>query len=61
MINLAKPISWEIGKIKMVADKPCGEHYRIVVKGHLDSRWSQWFEGLDIRNLPGGEPFFQER
>jgi hypothetical protein len=29
--------------------------YEIRVKGHLDSRWSAWFEGLTITNLPRGE------
>jgi hypothetical protein len=29
--------------------------YEIRVKGHLDSRWSAWFEGLTITNLPYGE------
>ncbi len=39
----------------MASKKLCGQHYQIVVKGHLESRWSQWFEGMDIQNLPGGE------
>jgi hypothetical protein len=25
------------------------------VKGHLDGRWSQWFDGLQITNLENGE------
>ena len=29
--------------------------YEIRVKGHLDSRWSAWFDGLSITNLPDGE------
>lgn len=29
--------------------------YRIRVKGHLDSRWSEWFGGLTITNEPTGE------
>jgi hypothetical protein len=29
--------------------------YEIRVKGHLDGRWSEWFEGLEITNLEGGE------
>jgi hypothetical protein len=29
--------------------------YEIRVKGHLDSRWSVWFDGLTISNLPDGE------
>ena len=24
------------------------------VAGHLDCRWSEWFEGLDMRHLPDG-------
>ena len=39
----------------MATDRYHGEHYKIMVKGHLESRWSQWFEGMDIQNLPGGE------
>ena len=23
-------------------------HYRIKIKGHLDSRWQDWFDGLTI-------------
>jgi hypothetical protein len=29
--------------------------YEIKVKGHLDGGWSEWFNGMDIQNLPGGE------
>jgi len=29
--------------------------YRIQVKGHLDERWSDWFDGLEITNLENGE------
>ncbi len=39
----------------MSADKPIKELYQIVIKGHLEKRWSQWFEGMKIQNLPGGE------
>lgn len=31
------------------------EIYQIVVKGHLDSEWSDWFEGLTIALLDNGE------
>jgi len=24
------------------------------IAGHLDGRWSDWFDGLDIRHLPDG-------
>ncbi len=39
----------------MATNKRSGQYYLIVVKGHLESRWSQWFEEMDIQNLPGGE------
>ena len=29
-------------------------HYRIKLKGHLDDKWSEWFEGMDI-STGGGE------
>ncbi len=29
--------------------------YDIRVKGHLDGRWSEWFDGLEITNLENGE------
>jgi hypothetical protein len=29
-------------------------HYRIKLKGHLDGKWSEWFEGMDI-STRGGE------
>ena len=31
------------------------EVYQIVVKGHLDSEWSEWFDGLTITLLDNGE------
>jgi hypothetical protein len=34
-------------------DKP--EHYEIRIKGHLDSRWAEWFGGLTITALDSGE------
>jgi hypothetical protein len=27
----------------------------ITVKGHLDRRWSAWFDGLAVTNLENGE------
>jgi hypothetical protein len=30
-------------------DKP-GDIYRIRIQGHLDSSWSEWFDGLAITN-----------
>ena len=29
--------------------------YKIWIKGHLDGRWSEWFDGLEITNLENGE------
>jgi hypothetical protein len=29
--------------------------YEIRVEGHLAERWTDWFDGLTIRNEPGGE------
>jgi hypothetical protein len=29
--------------------------YEIRVKGHLDPRWSEWFDGFRITNEPNGE------
>ena len=31
------------------------EVYQIVVKGHLDSEWSEWFDGLTITLMDSGE------
>jgi hypothetical protein len=31
------------------------EFYQIRVKGHLDSRWSAWFDGLTIAQEESGE------
>ena len=33
----------------------CGEFYEIRVKGQLDSRWSEWLEGLEVKHLENGE------
>ena len=30
----------------------------IRIAGHLDDRWSDWFDGLDIRHLPDGSTEF---
>ncbi len=29
--------------------------YEIRVKGHLDQKWSEWLEGLEVRLLENGE------
>ena len=31
------------------------EVYQIVIKGHLDSEWSDWFDGLTITPVVNGE------
>ena len=28
--------------------------YRIKIKGHLDTRWQEWFHGLTITQTDGG-------
>ena len=39
----------------MTAQKRKGNCYQIMVQGHLEQNWSEWFDGLSIRNLPSGE------
>lgn len=34
-------------------DKPVV--YQLRIKGHLDSRWTGWFEGLSITLVDGGD------
>ncbi len=29
------------------------EFYEIMVKGHLDTRWSEWFTGMTMKHLDG--------
>lgn len=29
--------------------------YRIIIKGHLDGEWSDWFEGLTVALVDNGE------
>jgi hypothetical protein len=29
--------------------------YQIHIRGHLSDAWAEWFDGLDIENLPNGE------
>ncbi len=31
------------------------ERYEIYIKGHLSASWSDWFDGLTVTNLDGGE------
>ena len=30
-------------------------YYQIIIQGHLDGRWSAWFDGLTITNLADGQ------
>jgi len=32
-----------------------GKYYQIVVKGHLDTNWSEWLNGMAVKYLPNGE------
>ena len=36
-------------------DHPPFEQYEICVRGHLDPRWSDWFEGFEIALKDNGE------
>lgn len=29
-------------------------HYQIRVKGHLETRWAAWFEGMSLSHAPDG-------
>jgi len=31
------------------------EYYEIKIKGHFDPSWSDWFDGLELKKLVGGE------
>jgi hypothetical protein len=35
--------------------EPAAPHYAIRVKGHLDTSWTAWFDGLTITNVAQGE------
>jgi hypothetical protein len=35
--------------------QPGGGFFEIYVKGQLDSRWSEWLEGLEVKLLENGE------
>ena len=32
----------------MPAPTPASQHFEIRIKEHLDDRWADWFDGLDI-------------
>lgn len=31
------------------------EYYEIIITGHLDSHWSEWFAGLQVLHLQTGD------
>lgn len=35
--------------------------YEIHVKGHLDSQWSDWFEGMELKLMDNGETVLSGR
>jgi hypothetical protein len=35
--------------------KDQGKYYQIVVSGHLEAHWSEWFNGMTIHKIPGEE------
>ncbi len=35
-------------------DQERGEVYRIKIQGHVDSSWSEWFDGCTIANEENG-------
>jgi hypothetical protein len=39
----------------MSGDKSNMTRYEIKVNGYLDKGWSEWFNGMDILNTPGGD------
>jgi hypothetical protein len=39
----------------MAARKQQGIHYQIVVQGHLEQNWCDWFDGMSIQKLPSEE------
>src|SRR6266480_83775 len=45
----------EQGESGMESEHVRQEVYEIVVKGHLDSEWSEWFDGLTITMVDNGE------
>lgn len=45
----------EDAALKAVCSPGCGEFYEIRVKGQLDSRWSEWLEGLEVKYLENEE------
>jgi hypothetical protein len=40
--------------IKQMSNELLERHYTIIVQGHLDQRWAEWFPGMEILLLPEG-------
>lgn len=34
------------------------EYYEIIIKGHLDQQWSEWFADLKLTHLANNETLF---
>ena len=49
----SKPMNTEDRNIP--SPQPGGGVYEIRVKGHLNSQWSDWLEGLQVKLLDNGE------
>jgi hypothetical protein len=48
----------------MIKDGPfqtCRECYEICIEGYLASRWTEWFEGLNITQTESGETILSGR
>jgi hypothetical protein len=53
-----KRIDSSSAKIEDQGDPSCGSEggfFEIHVKGHLNSQWSDWLEGLEMKLLDNGE------
>jgi len=48
-------VRWRARSTGMKNEYVRHEVYQIVVKGHLDSEWSDWFDGLTITMVDNGE------
>ncbi len=35
--------------------KKLTNYYQIIVKGHLETTWGNWFDGIEVQNLSNGE------
>ena len=44
---------------KQPCDRACCYRYAIRIEGHLDSRWSDWFDGMTITPQPQGDTIIE--